>query len=501
MGTNVNFTSNINYPTLNSSKQVTSNVNSTESSKDCKQSSSSFTKALNSVLKNNALMSSKEILNDSETNNDTTLNDNLTNGCLDNNAFSALMSLMSLGSSVQNSDYLNLLNNYDSSNNSSTSDSLISTLSGIQGLNVQSALNNYSDTSNNSMLQMIATGLGYGTTTSTTLNKSLLTSQTDDTTVSTTNTFGGRVLPDTVMQEIEQTLSRKQSLKQTVEQIIGSLQHKGIKDELLYPNDISKITSENVIMTDNLSIAEDNVGMLDIMQKNTKLVNENFNIVSTDGELKGVDESIKLKYVDEINQSLLSNNDSEESINQNLLDKNSNKTSSINGEFVNANGVKFTETKQIIKVSDESSQLKNSMITQIKDQILIAKNEGKQTVTMQLNPESLGKLDIKMVFEKGNLSVEIMTSNERTHSLLLSNISELKSVLQNNLADKPNVDVAMQHNAQSENLFEDNQNSNSRHQYQENKNYSNEQTNDDNNDDNDFMSELSRLRNLTYNII
>ena len=113
----------------------------------------------------------------------------------------------------------------------------------------------------------------------------------------------------------------------------------------------------------------------------------------------------------------------------------------IDGSIVNANLVQTNETQTVslaAKVENEFVAVKESVLEQIKDQIITMRSDGKQSVTMQLRPEELGKLDIRMVLEKGELSIEILTSNAKAHSLILSSIPELESVIKNSMAADKN---------------------------------------------------------------
>ncbi len=171
----------------------------------------------------------------------------------------------------------------------------------------------------------------------------------------------------------------------------------------------------------------------------------------------------------------------------------------VNEELLKVNGIDITNNEKAIKISDEASIVRDSVMNQIKDQIVLMKADGKQTVTMQLTPENLGKLDIKMVFEKGNLSVEIMASNPKTHSLILSNISELKSVLQNSFTDRTNINADMPKHHYEEQHNQNNQGFDSRHSQQEREQREQQQMYSDvieEKDDIDFFTELTRFRDF-----
>ncbi len=161
-----------------------------------------------------------------------------------------------------------------------------------------------------------------------------------------------------------------------------------------------------------------------------------------------------------------------------------------------------------VKISDESSLIRQSVIEQIRDQIVMMRADGKQTVTMQLNPKELGKLDIKMVFEKGNLSVEILVSNPRAHNLILSNVSELETILQNSMTSgKGFMNLEAPKEAYEQNANQNNHGHNPGHSHQEKQDESQgefEQIYNSSFDDDskaDFFAELSRIREYRFNTL
>lgn len=93
------------------------------------------------------------------------------------------------------------------------------------------------------------------------------------------------------------------------------------------------------------------------------------------------------------------------------------------------------ENNTIINISDESSQIKSQVLSQVKDKIVFMADEGVEygtstkQVEMELHPVSLGKVDIKMTFENNKLTVEIKAQNEETQKLISSNADELANIL------------------------------------------------------------------------
>ena len=90
--------------------------------------------------------------------------------------------------------------------------------------------------------------------------------------------------------------------------------------------------------------------------------------------------------------------------------------------------------KNKITISDSSTEIKSQVLSQVKDKIIIMtgnNNEpnGIKTITMQLRPQALGKVDIKMSYENNKITVEIKALNEETQKILSSNTNELRELL------------------------------------------------------------------------
>lgn len=165
--------------------------------------------------------------------------------------------------------------------------------------------------------------------------------------------------------------------------------------------------------------------------------------------------------------------------------------------------ITFTDNNKIIKVTDEASQIKSTVLSQVKDQIISMAEDGTQEVKMKLYPENLGEIDIKMSFEKQKMTVEIGALNKDTEKLLISHANELTSIL-NKLNDSF-VNVVVKSNENQLTQFEQNnfafnyqkgenanQNQNSRRNYQHNPNIEAD-------DEKNIIAEMINLRNLKLN--
>lgn len=139
------------------------------------------------------------------------------------------------------------------------------------------------------------------------------------------------------------------------------------------------------------------------------------------------------------------------------------------------------EQNHIITVSDEASEIRPQILSQITDKIvLMAEKPGPdgsiKYVTMELQPRGLGKVDIKMAYEDNKLKVEIKALNEETQKILQSNVKDLADIL--NKATKTPVDVILKDN--NYNQYESHVvNNDHNNQQQEQHNYSRENQDND----------------------
>lgn len=102
----------------------------------------------------------------------------------------------------------------------------------------------------------------------------------------------------------------------------------------------------------------------------------------------------------------------------------------------------YTGDRVVIKVSNDSVAEKVPAARQISEAVVQGLKNGKQQLQVDLYPQSLGKVSVKLVSEGGMLTVELAASNPKTQSLLASNSDEIRSMLQNT-TDHNSVQVAV----------------------------------------------------------
>lgn len=185
-------------------------------------------------------------------------------------------------------------------------------------------------------------------------------------------------------------------------------------------------------------------------------------------------------------------------------------------EMLTANRPLVEGQNKIVNISDESTELKQQVMSQVKDTIVFMAKEGPEpgsnvrNVTMELHPVSLGKVEIKMTYENNKLTVEIKALNEETQNIIASNVDELASILGKS-SEAVNIVVKSPdsryehalynyHNnndnkGNDQNLNQDEQNNG--HGRQKNNYYYND---DDSNEDDDTFSQLINLRNIKLNV-
>lgn len=156
-------------------------------------------------------------------------------------------------------------------------------------------------------------------------------------------------------------------------------------------------------------------------------------------------ETLTLKTTDAnakvVNVSSSQSNNADESFNDNK-----NETPSNTAAF------ELHANKNFVRISDSATNLDTPKVqtpqTQLVDTIKENLKAGKTEFEMQLTPVNLGKITVKMVAENGVLTVEIIADNPKTQSLLMSNASEIRDLIQGSV----NPTTQVQTTNQSENL-------------------------------------------------
>lgn len=94
------------------------------------------------------------------------------------------------------------------------------------------------------------------------------------------------------------------------------------------------------------------------------------------------------------------------------------------------NEMAYLETFEEFKGPQIQKQLSMNIYKQMIEKIEISKLMEKQEITMQLHPKELGKMSIKIVEENGKYIAAVKLDNQKTKDLVMGNIAELKSNLE-----------------------------------------------------------------------
>ncbi len=116
---------------------------------------------------------------------------------------------------------------------------------------------------------------------------------------------------------------------------------------------------------------------------------------------------------------------------------------------------KLDFNKVNIKVADAPIRAEApDMPQQLVDKITYNADQGKHVFDIELFPENLGKVAIKMVFEKGVAELVMTTHTDKAHKLLSQQLDVIRGILETNTQNQASVEVKAGENA-SENFDKD----------------------------------------------
>lgn len=93
------------------------------------------------------------------------------------------------------------------------------------------------------------------------------------------------------------------------------------------------------------------------------------------------------------------------------------------------------------KVGDAVKVSEPNAAQNIADTILVRAGENNREFEMQLNPEELGTVKIKMVFEEGKIHIAMTCDNQKAMDLLSSTSSKLKELIEDRTGSEVNIHV------------------------------------------------------------
>lgn len=154
----------------------------------------------------------------------------------------------------------------------------------------------------------------------------------------------------------------------------------------------------------------------------------------------------------------------------------------------------FQTGNVVIKVSDASSNTAKAVCNQVTDQISINYKAGNPQFQMDLHPQDLGKVSVKLAMQSGVLTVEISAANPKTQSMLMASSDEIKSMLQST-ASQP---VIIMEPVQDETMYQQQNQSGQQQQQEQQQQHQNQRSYlsalDGDITTDDFLSVMQKLR-------
>lgn len=122
----------------------------------------------------------------------------------------------------------------------------------------------------------------------------------------------------------------------------------------------------------------------------------------------------------------------------------------INTEFITTSDIKFAavDNSKVIQKNMESMEStriinKEELFSQIIEKSIINKNEDFSEIRIQLKPDSLGKLTIRLIMEKGEMTAKFVAENKMVKETIESNFSELRDALSQKGLNIQNLSVSV----------------------------------------------------------
>ena len=131
-----------------------------------------------------------------------------------------------------------------------------------------------------------------------------------------------------------------------------------------------------------------------------------------------------------------------------------------------------------VKVGDGQTISSEKLVTEVAKNVVI-KTDRNNEYELQLDPENLGKIKVKLLFEDGKLTVTLLCNNGKTANLLSEGISNLGQVIQQSTKSEVTVNV------REENYLNDNQQQQSKQNSQ-----NQQQQNSQNKDETEFVDSM-----------
>jgi len=230
---------------------------------------------------------------------------------------------------------------------------------------------------------------------------------------------------DKLSQKISQLLEEKLGIKVQPDKIATAIRSSNFKEVLdLYKDENVDVKNLNTQETESFVFSQQ------IIKKDTM---DNLTLVTS----KNRNLPLNNQHISEENkENILETNDSQSGLSTKILvvkeEKNAGENKQLQPNdftFLENNGKTFKNQL----VNYQSSKLNDAPESQIFDQIVksmnISKNHTSSTISIQLKPEFLGKLQINLKSAEGNISATIITDSEKLKHQIESNIGILNTQL------------------------------------------------------------------------
>lgn len=142
-----------------------------------------------------------------------------------------------------------------------------------------------------------------------------------------------------------------------------------------------------------------------------------------------------------------------------------------------------------VKVGDGQTISSEKLVNEVAKNIIIKSEDNKQ-YELQLDPENLGKIKVKLLFEDGKLTVSLLCNNNKTAAMLSEGISNLGQAIQQTTKSEVTVNV------QEENYLNNNQNNNEKGNNPNSQNQNRQNKQNDSNFEDQMKMGLWEIENL-----
>ncbi|WP_130806974.1 flagellar hook-length control protein FliK [Senegalia massiliensis] len=238
-------------------------------------------------------------------------------------------------------------------------------------------------------------------------------------------------------------ISISKEIQPLLKQLDGKISvTEGSNDTLFIENELNKILKE---LNTKLNLEQNKVSKI---EENIKKEVENYNLVNN--ELNEKEQSKSNIYTFEKDINL----DKQPKSQNNIVDENI----ILKQDNIDLNKNIMNVTKVTSKDNLSSNIMeKYNILEQINSNIKFIDNEGVKIARINLNPESLGKIMIKLDMDEGNIIGRILVENTDVKNLLENNINSLKETFSSKgiLLKEMNVTVGQESfsNGDQQNFF------------------------------------------------